>query len=190
MNRQPLRPSSTLRAAHAVLAAVLVLLATGCGAGQEAATSTQLTHAGGAVGQVGPISVLDVEFRFAPPIAGDEVYGVGETAPMSVTIVNNGTAADRLVRLSSPVADAGVVVADGLVIPAGATLTAGQTGVSSIDVGYEDDAGLLALAGLRAPIRSGLTYPVVLGFERAGDIVLDVPVDTPDVPRDPAADSR
>jgi copper(I)-binding protein len=173
-----------------VLAAILVLLATGCGSGQEAATSTQVTHAGGAIGRVGPISVLDVEFRFSPPIAGDEVYGVGETAPMSVTIVNNGTAADRLVRLSSPIADAGIVVADGLVIPAGATLTAGQTGVSSIEVPYEDDADLLALTGLRAPLRSGLTYPVVLGFERAGDVVLDVPVDTPDLRRDPAADSQ
>lgn len=191
MSRHPFRQTARLRAAaRTVTAAVLVLLMTGCGAGQQAATSTQLTHAGGAVGRVGPISVLDVEFRFAPPIAGDEVYGVGDTAPMSVTIVNNGTSADRLVRLSSPVAVAGVVVADGLVIPAGATLTAGQTGVSSIEVPYEDDARLLALTGLRTPIRSGLTYPVVLGFERAGDLVLDVPVDTPDVPRDPAADSR
>ena len=191
MSRHPFRQTARLRAAaRTVTAAVLVLLMTGCGAGQQAATSTQLTHAGGAVGRVGPISVLDVEFRFAPPIAGDEVYGVGDTAPMSVTIVNNGTSADRLVRLSSPVAVAGVVVADGLVVPAGATLTAGQTGVSSIEVPYEDDARLLALTGLRTPIRSGLTYPVVLGFERAGDIVLDVPVDTPDVPRDPAADSR
>ncbi|MBW0089424.1 hypothetical protein I4I73_10565 [Pseudonocardia sp. KRD-184] len=106
-----------------MLAAVLVLLATGCGAGQEAATSTQLTHAGGAVGQVGPISVLDVEFRFVPSIAGDE-----DDAPAGV----DGTARTD---------------------PVGA-------------------------------------HPVVLGFARAGDVVLDVPVDTPDVPRDPAADSR
>jgi copper(I)-binding protein len=185
------RPTPSRRiAAHVAAAASLVLLAVGCGAGQEAATSTQVTHATGAVGQVGPISVLDVEFRFTPPIAGDEVYGVGDTAPMSVTIVNNGATADRLVRLSSPVAAAGVVVADGVVIPGGATLTAGQTGVSSIEVPFEDDAGLLALTGLREPLRSGLTYPVVLGFEQAGDLVLDVPVATPDVPRDPATDDR
>lgn len=58
--------------------------------------------------------------------------------------------------------------------------------MSSIELPYEDDAGLLALTGLRVPIRSGLTYPVVLGFERAGDLVLEVPVATPDVPREPA----
>jgi hypothetical protein len=42
---------------------------------------------------------------------------------------------------------------------------------------------MVALTGLREPIRSGLTYPVVFGFERAGDLLLEVPVDTPDVPR-------
>ncbi len=187
MNPHPTRSTpSRWAAGRAVTAAVVVLLATGCGAGQMAATSTQVTNATGAVGQVGPISVLDVEFRFTPPIAGDEVYGIGDTAPISVTIANNGPTADRLVRLSSPVAAAGLVVADGLVIPGGATLTAGQTGVSSIEVPYEDDAGLLALTGLRAPIRSGLTYPVVFGFERAGDVVLEVPVSTPEVPREPS----
>lgn len=191
MNEYPPRSTPSGRAvAHAATAAVLALLIAGCGAGQEAATGNQVSHASGAVGRVGPISVLDVEFRFSPPIAGDEVYGVGDTAPLSVTIVNNGATADRLVRLSSPVAAAGVVVADGVVIPGGATLTAGRTGVSSIEVPFEDDAGLMALTGLREPLRSGLTYPVVLGFERAGDLVLDVPVATPDVPRDPAADDR
>ncbi|GAA3230977.1 lipoprotein [Pseudonocardia petroleophila] len=191
MHERPSLPTPIRRiAVRAVTAAVLLLVVAGCGAGQEAATSTQATHASGAVGQVGPISVLDVEFRFSPPVAGDEVYGVGDTAPLSVTIVNNGPTADRLVRLSSPAADAGVVVADGLVVPGGATLTAGQTGLSSIEVPAEDDARLLALTGLRVPIRSGLTYPVVLGFERAGELVVDVPVATPDVPREPAADGR
>lgn len=192
MKSHPRRPapSHVTAVARAAAAAVLALLVAGCGAGQEAATGNQVTNASGAVGQVGPISVLDAEFRFSPPIVGDEVYDAGDTAPLSVTIVNNGPTADRLIRLSSPAAAAGVVVADGLVIPGGATLTAGQTGVSSIEVPFEEDAGLLALTGLREPLRSGLTYPVVLGFERAGDLVLDVPVATPDVPRDRSVDDR
>lgn len=191
MNQHPTRPTPNRHATvRAVAAALLALVTVGCGAGQEAATSAQVTNATGAGGQAGSISVRDVAFRFDPPIAGDAVYGVGDTAPMAVTIVNNGPDADRLVRLSSPVAAAGVVVADGLVVPGGATLTAGQAGVSSIEVSYEDDAGLLALTGLTTPIRSGLTYPVVFGFERAGDVVVDVPVETPDLPRGPAADGR
>lgn len=55
--------------------------------------------------------------------------------------------------------------------------------MSSIEVPYEDDARLIALAGPREPIRSGVSYPVVFGFERAGDVLIEVPVDTPDFPR-------
>ena len=152
-----------------------------CGTGQVSQTAEQVTPW---AGEVGEIAVLDVAFPFRPPVAGDEAYRVGDTAPLSVTIVNHGDAADRLVRVSSPIANAGVVVADGLVIPAGQTLTAGQEGqVARIDVSYENDAGLVALAGLSEPIRSGLTYPVVFGFERAGDVLVEVPVDLPDLPR-------
>ena len=112
------------------------------------------------------------------------MYRAGEIAPLSVTVVNHGDAPDRLVRVSSPIASSGLVVAEGFVIPAGQTLTAGQEGpVAGLDVSYEYDAGLVALAGLSEPIRSGLTYPVLFGFERAGDVLVEVPVETPDLPR-------
>lgn len=172
-----------LRRVRPMLAALLVSLVTvACGAGQIAQTAEQVTFRAGA--RVGEISVLDVEFLFRPPVAGDEVYGVGELAPLSVTIVNSGVPADRLVRVQSPIATSGVVAAEGVWIPGGQSLTAGQEGpVAAIDVSYEKDAGLIALAGLREPIRSGLTYPVVFGFERAGDVLVQVPVGLPDLPR-------
>ena len=162
---------------------LLVGLATaGCGSGQHAQTAEQVTP--WAHGEVGEIAVLDVAFPFRPPVVGNEVYRVGELAPLSVTIVNHGDVADRLVRVSSPIASSGVVVADGLVIPGGQTLTAGQEGpLAGLEVSYENDAGLIALAGLSEPIRSGPTYPVVFGFERAGDVLVEVPVDLPDFPR-------
>ncbi|OLT05641.1 hypothetical protein BJF90_01005 [Pseudonocardia sp. CNS-004] len=172
------------RRCRPLLAAILLLVATAtaaCGSGQISQTAEQVSPWAG--GEVGEIAVLDVAFPFRPPVAGNEVYGVGEIAPLSVTIVNHGDAADRLVRVSSPIASSGVV-AEGLVIPGGQTLTAGQQGpVAGLDVSYENDAGLIALAGLSEPIRSGLTYPVVFGFERAGDVRIDVPVDLPDFPR-------
>ena len=180
----PTSPGSRPRWWLTVAAAVVVLApaVAGCGAGQHAQTAEQVTAA--AVGRVGDISVLDVEFLFDRPVAGDEVYRIGAVAPLAVTIVNDGREADRLVRVSSPIATTGLVVAEGLAIPGGQTLTAGQTGlVASMEVPYEDDAGLIALAGLREPIRSGISYPVVFGFERAGDVLVQVPVDTPDVPR-------
>lgn len=158
------------------------LLTAACGTGQVAQTAAQVTP--WARGEVGEIAVLDVAFPFRPPVAGDEVYRVGEIAPLSVTIVNHGDVADRLVRVSSPIARSGIVVAEDLVIPAGQTLTAGQEGpLAGLEVSHESDVGLIALAGLSEPIRSGLTYPVVFGFERAGDVLIEVPVDLPDFPR-------
>jgi hypothetical protein len=54
--------------------------------------------------------------------------------------------------------------------------------VAGIELPDEDET-VIGLAGLSTPIRSGLTYQVVFGFERAGDVIVTVPVDTPDVPR-------
>lgn len=173
-----------------VLAATLLLVSPftlACGAGQVAQTAQQATPRAGA--QVGEISVLDVAFLFRPPVVGDQVYRVGELAPLAVTIVNSGATADRLVRVTSPIAAAGVVVAEGVLIPGGQTLTAGQDGpIASMEVSYENDVGLIALAGLREPIRSGLSYPVIFEFERAGAVLVEVPVALPDIPRRDALD--
>ena len=179
-------PAGSGRAWCTALAVALMVLGpatVACGAGQIAQTAEHVTS--GAAAHVGEISVLDVEFLFKGPVEGDKVYDIGAIAPLAVTIVNHGREADRLVRVSSPIATRGVIAADGLTIPAGQTLTAGQTGpLSSIEVSYENDAGLIALAGLREPIRSGLTYPVVFTFERAGEVLVEVPVETPDLPRE------
>jgi copper(I)-binding protein len=42
------------------------------------------------------------------------------------------------------------------------------------------------LTGLRQDLQVGPTYPVVLTFERAGDVQLSIPVGNPDVPRQDA----
>lgn len=179
-------PARRRRAATLLAAAAAVLLA-GCGAGQVAATADQVGNAGGAVARVGEIALLDVEFVAAPPVPGDEVYGTGGTAPLSMTVTNTGRESDVLVSVSSPVATGAVVVAGGLRIPGGQSLTVGQEGLSAVDLPSEDDA-VVALTGLTTPIRSGLTYPVVLGFARAGEVTVQVGVDTPDVPRRPLID--
>ncbi len=44
--------------------------------------------------------------------------------------------------------------------------------------------GQIVLTGLTEDIRAGLTYPVVLNFERAGQITLAVPVGYPEEPRE------
>ena len=182
-----MRTPAWRRRASALLAGAVALLLAGCGAGQVASTAEQTSNAGGAVARVGEIALLDVEFLPVPPILGDEVYGIGATAPLSMTVVNAGREDDVLGSVSSPVATGAVVVAGGLRIPGGQSLAVGQEGLSARELPYEDDAAV-ALTGLTAPIRSGLTYPVVFGFERAGEVTVQVGVDTPDVPRRPAID--
>jgi hypothetical protein len=42
------------------------------------------------------------------------------------------------------------------------------------------------LSGLQEDIRAGLTYPLVLTFERAGEVRLEVPVGNATAPREDA----
>jgi copper(I)-binding protein len=166
-------------AAFVAALATITLPITACGP----ATQDTPPVTSSAVGRIGEITVADVEFLFTPPISGDDVYPAGATAPLSVTIVNDGQKPDRLVQVSSPIAENGLLVGGGLTIPPGQTVTAGQSGAAGVEVADENGDNMIALAGLREPIRSGRTYPVTFEFECAGDLLLEVPVDTPDVPR-------
>jgi copper(I)-binding protein len=47
----------------------------------------------------------------------------------------------------------------------------------------EPRSARIVLTGLREDIEAGPNYPVVLTFERAGDVRVDVPVGNPDTPR-------
>jgi copper(I)-binding protein len=170
---------------RAVAAVALCLTAVaGCGTGQLAQTAAQRSHSAGAVARSGEISLLDVAFLFDPPVAGDEVYGVGQSAPMAVTIVNGGERPDRLLAVTSPVASGSTVTTEGLTIVGGRTVTTGQRGsVYGIELPYERSVGPVALTGLTRPIRSGVDVPVVFHFERGGEVRVDVPVDTPELPK-------
>jgi copper(I)-binding protein len=50
----------------------------------------------------------------------------------------------------------------------------------------EPGAGNIVLTGLREDIQAGLTYPLILTFERAGEVRFDVPVANPDKLREDA----
>ncbi|MHA6621676.1 copper chaperone PCu(A)C [Pseudonocardia sp. DLS-67] len=47
----------------------------------------------------------------------------------------------------------------------------------------EGDVGNIVLTGLREDVQAGLTYPLILTFERAGEVRFDVPVANPDTLR-------
>ncbi len=179
----PRTPSRAATLGRAVAATALLLTPlAGCGAGQIAHTAEIQSVVDGTTARIGDISILDAQFLFTGSIRGDEVYPVGANAPLHLTIVNSGDTPDRLVRVTSPVAASGVVVGP-TTVPANGSLTAGQVGpVAGIELPDEDEA-VIGLVELATPIRSGLTYPVVFEFERAGQIALPVTVDTPDLPR-------
>jgi copper(I)-binding protein len=168
------------RAARPALAAALVaFLSIGCGAGPEAHTADQITGTGGAYGQTGEISVLDAQFVFDGPIAGETVHPPGADAPLQLTIVNEGATDDRLVEVSSPVAASARITGDAH-MPGGQALTAGYVEpVASVET-REAKAIDIALVGLTEPVRAGLTYPVTFTFEDAGALTLSLPVENPD----------
>ncbi|MGV8951967.1 MAG: copper chaperone PCu(A)C [Cypionkella sp.] len=95
-----------------------------------------------------------------------------------VTITNTGTSDDLLVSVSSPAADVGQLhemkmdgdvmkmraLPDGLVIPAGQTVTLEPQGLH------------IMLMGLKQALVEGETVKLTLTFEKAGSVDLDLPI--------------
>jgi hypothetical protein len=171
----------TGRAAWMCVASVVVatLALTGCGAGAISQTASQASAVNGATGQVGNLLVRNATIDFPPnaaPTAG-AVYQPGGAATLSLTLVNNGAAADKLVAVTSPVAGAGQVTGDAT-IPAGSTVSVGNN-VGTDSQALAGRTIAIKLSGLVGPIRAGLTYPVVLRFQNAGVLSVDLPVGEP-----------
>jgi hypothetical protein len=176
------RPAAkTGRAVWTGVASVLVatFALTGCSAGAVTQTSSQASAVNGATGQVGNLLVRNATIDFPPntaPNAG-AAYQPGGAAPLSLTLVNNGAAADKLLAVSSPVAGAGQVTGDAT-IPAGSTVSVGNN-VGTDSQALAGRTIAIKLTGLVGPVRAGLTYPVVLRFQNAGVLSVNLPVGEP-----------
>lgn len=179
------------------------LALTGCGAGQIASTAGQVSSSGGSNVEVGQIAVRDAVIVFDDqPVEGDAVYPRGSDAPLSMTVINEGVEADRLVSASSAWA-AEVVVGGATEVPGGRALVvegdiavAGAEapgGSPTIEPNTAPDDGLatqVTLVGLLDDLRVGPTYEVVLTFERAGELRMQVPVGNTSEPREEADGSE
>lgn len=98
MNRSP---QSLIR--FTILASAAVLLSTllaGCGAGQITQTSGKHTAVGGINADVGTIAIRDAQLM-AP---SGSTWATGSAVPLSLYLSNTGTTMDRLVSVTSPVA--------------------------------------------------------------------------------------
>jgi copper(I)-binding protein len=202
------KDDATVSRTASLLAGTLVgaLALTGCGAGQIAGTAEQLSAVSGSNVGAGPIVVRDAVIEFGEEVEGGAVYPRGADAPLSMTIVNEGPDADRLVSVTSAWASevtvSGVteipggraVVVEGEAPapvaapttgarPSGAPSAAPTTAAAPTPAG-EAEGTQVVLTGLLDDIRAGLTYDVVLTFERAGEITVPVPVGSTDEPRE------
>ncbi|WP_214367748.1 copper chaperone PCu(A)C [Pseudonocardia sp. H11422] len=147
----------------------------GCGAGQISQTSNQVAAVSGANIVVGHIAVRNALIEYPVGVApAAAVYRPGETAPIQMAIVNESDEADRLVRATSRVAGS-VQLSGDTSLPGNHLLVSG-TEVRALPNSNEVQ---ITLAGLTDEIRPGLSYPVLLTFERAGDVVVDLPVGNP-----------
>jgi copper(I)-binding protein len=171
------------RILRGVTATLVTLILAGCGTGQLTGTSTQGNSTGGANGAAGTIVIRDAEIEFGHPASGSVVHPVHGTAPLQMRIVNEGGTADRLLSVHSGKAES-ASIGGAVEVPAGQSLVVG----SKPTVLPGTHATQITLVGLKEDIHAGLTYPVVLTFEKAGPITLMVPVDNPTTPREPAAE--
>jgi hypothetical protein len=163
-------PSRTRRrrlAVAAVAVAALVPLSA-CSAGINAETSRERPTIDGIGSAIGTLTIRNTY------VGGPAEQGA--SVPLLTSIFNDGTEPDRLVSISSPEAGGGTVPADAMLPPGGQLLA------------YTPDK-VARLTGVTMPIRIGQIVPIVLTFERAGELHMSVPVSPvgQDVLAEPAA---
>jgi copper(I)-binding protein len=147
------------------LACVAVLVAlplTACAAGYQAETSRERTTLTSVQGVKGNLSIRNV-FFVGPADAGGSL-------PLYLAAFNGGNSDDQLVSVSSTSAAGGTVPSD-TKIPGGGSLL--------YNAGF---AAVPQLTGLKNKALVGQTVTVTLTFAQAGELTLQVPVESSDLP--------
>jgi copper(I)-binding protein len=126
----------------------------------------------GAAYRAGDISIIDPHAR--PTVAGQP----GGAAYL--TLENTGGSADRLVGVTSPVAQSAAVHTmrmDGYVMRMREAGELPLPPAAKVEMkpghGYH-----IMLMGLKQPLKAGDKFPLTLNFEKAGKIEISVPVDS------------
>lgn len=163
------------RALRAATTAVLLaspLALSACSAGQVTQTATQERDKVGAMGQVGDLTIRQVQF-----LSPDEgVYEKGDDAELQLAVVNSGQEADTLVEVSGEgfgdvefdAGSTGSSSDDGIEIPADSATFIG-----------EDELGI-TLTDLDEALTAGQYLELTFTFENAGEITIPVTVSTPE----------
>lgn len=143
--------------------ALLIPAAAGCEAGSNAPTLEFHPASSGAHVDFNGILLNNVFVLGAP--AGSSVP-TGAAASLFLSIYNGGTSADKLLSVSAPGSATSVRITGG---PVGLPVN------SAVNLTGPNPE--VVLSGLKRPLSGGQSIPVVLDFEHAGSVVLQVPVE-------------
>jgi copper(I)-binding protein len=170
----------TRRVATAVaLAAAAAISLSACSAGQITQTATQVAAVNGNYANQGDISLRNVHILY--PDSEEYSLEPGGKAALAFTAVNNNEEqADRLTKITTDAADSVTIAGEvgGRIIKPQTSLGAGTRAATVLD-DPEDPTQLIlvVLNDINEGVYPGLTVPITFRFERAGDIVVSVPVD-------------
>lgn len=153
------RSAATVSAAG--LAAALLL--SGCAAGQISQTAQQVAAIDGGNATVGTVGVRNVLLA-TPPAAN---YPPGAEIPVLAVLSNDGINPDALTGVSTP-AGAVRLSSGKIVVPPRSLIQ--LTGESAQSV---------RLTGLKRALCYGQSIPLTFSFERAGQVTLNVTIQTP-----------
>ena len=151
----------------------------GCSAGQITQTDSQVAAVDGAYADVGESIALRDALIPTPPHS-DGTYPAGSSVPVLLTIINQGTRADRLIAVTSPAASQVLVLGTTTIAPGtnvtstGGSASAGVQPQSPLVVGQ-----LRIVLNTTQPLRAGLNTPITFVFENAGKVTLPVPMAAP-----------
>ena len=152
------------RAAAALVAGLLPLVLTACGAGQDAQTYQERNGADNSDTAVGAIALRGLAIE--APTSGLS-HPAGSDVDVVLTLTNADDAEDRLLEVTTPAASEVELLveqeAEPVVVPALGT-TAGTV--------------TLRLVGLTSELRQGEYVPMTFRFERSGSVEVNVPVAT------------
>jgi copper(I)-binding protein len=160
-----------LRAATTVVLLVSPVALAACSAGQVTQTATQERDKVGAMGQVGDLTIRQVQFL--SPTGG--FYEQGDDADLQLAVVNGGEEADTLVEVSGE--GFGEVEFDN-----GSTGSSSDEGIEipGDSATYVGEDLTITLTDLDEALTPGQYLELTFTFENAGEITIPVTVATPD----------
>lgn len=174
-------------------AAVAVPLLTACGAGQIAVTTSEHSVIDGANGAVHGVLV---RYAYIDNETGYDVIPAGGDTRAYLRIFNDNAQDDNFLGASSPAAQSVDIVAEGSgatpSVAASATPSVGGSSggaaIATLPIPAAAELALvpgryrLQISGLHETLRSGQSIPVTFRFADAGELTLQVPVQTPSMP--------